>query len=117
MKQGGKGAGILVVALVALVILLLTGKKAPPSSGPVPIATALPANFNTPEVLNAVYFVNPDGTLLVYNPARPPALNTLTALTPGNTYIIFTNINTTATIGQITYTFIAGVALNIVFTP
>ena len=117
MKQGGKGTGLLVVALVAFAILLLTGKKAPPSSGSVPIATALPASFNTPTVLNSVYFVNPDGTLLVYNPARPPELNTLTALTPGNTYIIFTNVNTTATIGQITYTFTAGVALNIIFTP
>ena len=90
-------------------------RRAHAGGGPVEMALALPASFNTPAVLNSIY----DATnfSLIYNPARPPELNTLTALTPGYSYIVITNINTTATIGQIIYTFIAMLPQTITFTP
>jgi hypothetical protein len=81
------------------------------------IADALPASFNTASVLNSIYWSSPTGELLVYNPARPPELNTLQFLMAGESYVIITNVNTTATIGQLTYTFTASVPLTIVFSP
>ena len=91
--------------------------RAQAGGGPVPIAIALGTTpgFNTPAVLNSIY--DASNFSLIYNPARPPELNTLTALTPGSDYIVITNINTTATIGQITYIFIAILEQRITFTP
>ena len=107
------GILIAVAAIAAVILLFMTRRKAP--SGPVPISEALPASFNTPAVLNSIY--DATNSNLVYNPARPPELNTLTALTPGRAYIVFTNVNVTVTIGRITYTFTATLPQTITFTP
>ena len=80
-------------------------------------ANMLPADFNTPAVLNAIFGLDTAGNFLVYNPARPVALNTLTTLTPGDGYIVITNVNISAQIGAFTYSFRAGIPRFIGFLP
>ena len=81
------------------------------------IATALPAAFNTSAQLNSIFGLDAAGASTVYNPARPAALNTLDTLVRGDGYFVITNVDTTVTIGSVSYTFTTGVVKLIGFIP
>ena len=81
------------------------------------IATALPAAFNTSAQLNSIFGLDAAGASTVYNPARPAALNTLDTLVRGDGYFVITNVDTTLTIGSVSYTFTTGVVRLIGFIP
>ena len=81
------------------------------------IATALPAAFNTSAQLNSIFGLDAQGNTTVYNPARPAALDTLATLNRGDGYFVISNVDTTVTVGSVSYTLTAGQPRLIGFVP